>query len=265
MRWLEAAARLALIAGLAAAITLGSTVWVTAPLGLLAIAAMAELAVRPYAASPADRFLLGCGAVVTVLILAGLALNLTPWGLTRATWTGTWLLVSVGVLVWRRDLHTHIRWPGAWMKSSGIWAILASVILVFAVVVALAGVRRWDQRPALAFSVVSQTSSAVVVEIDATSTTGEYEILARSDTYPGRYASASVDLDAGGGGLRLRERLPVSTSGAWTIDLRSVARKVTVRLVKVNVTSPHSHPEDFLSPGQPTKPSREQQQVSPRN
>lgn len=236
MRWLEAAARLALIGGLAAAITLGVTVWITAPLGLLGIAAVAELAVRPYAASPADRLLLGCGAVVTVLILAGLALNLMPWGLTRATWTGTWLLVSVGVLVWRRDLRTHPRWPGTWMKSSGIWVILASVILVLAVVVALAGVRRPDQRPALAFSVVSQTTNAVVVEIDATSTAGEYEILASSDTRPRRYASASVDLDAGGGGLRLRERLPISTSGVWTIDLRSVARKATVRWVKVNVT-----------------------------
>ena len=236
MRWLEVAARLALIAGLAAAITLSVTVWVTAPLGLLAIAAVAELAVRPYAASPTDRLLLGCGTVGTVLILAGLALNLTPWGLTRATWTGTWLLVSVGVLVWRRDLRSHVVWPGAWMKSSGIWVISASLILVFAVVVALAGARRWDQRPALAFSVVSQTDNAVVVEIDATSTAGEYEIRARSDTNRGGYASASVDLDAGGGGLRLRERLPVSTSGAWTIDLWSVARKATVRLVKVNVT-----------------------------
>lgn len=236
MRWLEVVARLALIAGLAAAITLGVTVWITAPLGLLGIAAVAELAVRPYAASPADRLLLCCGAVVTVLILAGLGLNLTPWGLTRATWTGTWLLVSAGVLVWRRDLHTHLRWPGAWMKSSGVWVIPASVILVFAVIVALAGVRRWDQRPALAFSVVSQTTNAVVVEIDATSTAGEYEILARSDTHRGGYASASVDLNAGGGGQRLRERLPVSTSGAWTIDLRSVARKATVRWIKVNVT-----------------------------
>jgi hypothetical protein len=238
MRSPEVAARLALIAGLAAAIALGVTVWVTAPLGLLAIAAVAELAVRPYAASPADRLLLGCGAVVTVLILAGLALNLTPWGLTRATWTGTWLLVSIGVLVWRQDLRTHVMWPATWMKSSGIWVIVASLILVFAVVVALAGARRWDQRPALAFSVVSQTNNAVMVQIDATSTTGEYEILARSDTHPGRYASASVDLDAGGGGLRLRERLPISTAGAWTIDLRSVARKATVRWVKVNVKKP---------------------------
>jgi hypothetical protein len=236
MRWPEVAARLTLIAGLAAVITLGCPVWITAPLGLLAIAAVAELAVRPYAASPADRLLLGCGAVVTVAILAGLALNLTPWGLTRATWTGTWLLASVGVLIWRRDLRTHARWPGAWMKSSGIWVILASVILVFAVVVAVAGVRRWDQRPVLAFSVVSQTTNAVVVEIDATSTTGEYQILAWSNTRPKRYASTSVDLDAGGGGLRLRERLPVSTSGVWTIDLRSMARKVTVRWVEVNVT-----------------------------
>lgn len=238
MRSPEVAARLALIAGLAAAITLGVTVWVTVPLGLLAIAAVAELAVRPYAARPTDRLLLGCGAVITVLILAGLALNLTPWGLTGATWTGTWLLVSVGVLVWRRDLGTPVRWPGAWMRSSGIWVILASLILVFAVVIALAGARHWDQRPALAFSVVSQTSNAVVVEIDATATTGEYEILASSATHPKRYASASVDLDAGGGGLRLRERLPVSTSGAWTIDLRSVAKKTTVRWVKVNVTKP---------------------------
>ena len=98
MRWQELALRSALIVSPFGAVASGLPAWLTAPLSLLSIATTAELAVRPYAVNVVDRVLLGCGAVVTTLILLGIVLNLTPWGLTLATWNLAWLIVSAGVL-----------------------------------------------------------------------------------------------------------------------------------------------------------------------
>jgi hypothetical protein len=78
---------------------------------------------------------------------------------SRFTISGrTWLLVT----------GLAVCFAGGSVLSGPDW-----ICGVFAVVVALAGVRRWDQRPALAFSVVSQTTNAVVVEIDANSAAGK--------------------------------------------------------------------------------------------
>ena len=49
VRWQEVTARLALICGLFVMIVYNVNVWATAPVGLLAIAATVELAIRPYA------------------------------------------------------------------------------------------------------------------------------------------------------------------------------------------------------------------------
>lgn len=235
MRWPEVTLRLALIAALIAAVGYDITAWITAPLGLLAIAATGELAVRPYAANAADRLLLGCGATVTTLILTGLALNLTPWGLTKTTWSAAWLTLSIGVLLWRRGFSTQVRRPAAGVKSLGVWMVLASIMLVAAVVLALAGVRRWDRQPVLAFSVVSRSTSAIVVEIDATSISGSYRITAAPDAQGASdYSSALLDIEAGGAGERVRERVPVDIPGTWTIDLRSGSDGTVVRMLKVN-------------------------------
>jgi uncharacterized membrane protein len=113
--------RLALIVGLPVAIAYNAATWIAAPVGLMAIAATVELAVRPYAANVIDRLLLACGAVVTTLILVGLGLNLTSWGLTRGTWTVAWTILSIGVLAWRRGLGAGIRKPAAgicWCRSA---------------------------------------------------------------------------------------------------------------------------------------------------
>jgi hypothetical protein len=226
--------RLVLIAALPAVLAVSPAVWVTAPVALVAIAATAELAVRPYASDPASRLLLACGALMTVLILAGLVLNLLPWGLTRLTWGAAWLVISVTVLVWRRHSATDLSGlgrlrPAAWSGrpgpglAMGVWITAAAVIGVGAVVLAQSGVRNWDRKPVLAFSVVSRDPQAVVVQIQATSVTDRYQILA---TGPGHYATPYFRVAAGGTGTQIRKRVPLSRAGTWTIDLQSGGQTV---------------------------------------
>jgi hypothetical protein len=236
---LEATLRVTLIASLFGTIMYGVTVWIIAPLGLVAIAATAELAVRPYAANAADRLLLACGAVVTTLILIGLALNLTPWGLTKTTWNVAWLIVSIGVLSWRRTIATSItsiasRWAAA--RSYSVWIAAASLILVAAVILALAGVRIWDRKPVLAFSVVSRDNNSVVVEIEATSITGEYQIIATSPAPQAlQYSSGPLTIKADGNGRQIRARVPLNVAGTWTIDLESAYNDTVVRWLRVDL------------------------------
>jgi hypothetical protein len=235
LRCFEITLRLTLTASLIAAFVYGVSGWLTAPLGLIAIGATAELAIRPYATNAADRLLLACGAVVTVLILAGLALNLTPWGLTRITWAAAWLIVSFGVLVWRRRLSTRIGAP-TWIKPLGIWMALAGLILAVAVALALSGVRHSNQQPTLAFSVISRNTGAVVVQIQTTSTSGHYRIMATSSAeQAAQYSSAVLNISAGSTGAQMRERVPLNVPGNWTISLVSANGSI-VRSLKLNAS-----------------------------
>ncbi|HEY2237906.1 MAG TPA: hypothetical protein VGI21_03900 [Streptosporangiaceae bacterium] len=233
----EVITRLALTAAVLAVIAVSPVVWVAAPVALVAIAATAELAVRPYADDPAGRLLLACGAVVTGLILAGLALNLLPEGLTRLTWALAWLAISVAVLIWRRHSATDLSWLRNLGRSGralalGAWMVAAVVILAGAVVLAQAGVRNWDRRPDLAFSVVSRTPRAVVVQIQATSTTRRYQIVAtRQGQAAGHYTSPFFTVAAGGSGIQLDKQVPLGASGQWIIDLQ--ADGTTVRKLQV--------------------------------
>lgn len=236
MRKLEAALRMTLIASLFGAVMYGVTVWIIAPLGLIAIAATAELAVRPYATNAADRLLLACGSIVTTLILVGLALNLTPWGLTRTTWNAAWLIVSIGVLTWRRGIATNIKLPWARMRSLSAWIATASLILIAAVILALAGVRIWDRQPVLALSVVSRNTDSIVVEIEATSITGEYRIMATSRAPKAlQYSSGLLTIKAGSTGERVRMRVPLNVAGTWTIDLESAYGDAIIRWLKIDL------------------------------
>lgn len=239
MRKLEAALRIILIASLFGAVMYGVTVWIIAPLGLIAIAATAELAVRPYATNAADRLLLACGSIVTTLILVGLALNLTPWGLTRTTWNAAWLIVSISVLTWRRGIATNItniKRPWAGMRSLSAWIATASLILIAAVILALAGVRIWDRQPVLALSVVSRNIDSVVVEIEATSITGEYRIMATSRAPKAlQYSSGLLTIKAGSTGERVRTRVPLNVAGTWTIDLESAYGDAIIRWLKIDL------------------------------
>jgi hypothetical protein len=234
--WPEIALRLTLIAGLFVAAVSNAAGWVTGPLGIIAIAATAELAVRPYAAKAIDRLLLACGATLTTLILVGLVLNLLPWGLTRTTWAAAWTIVSIGILAWRRGLKSQ-RWKGAgWTRPMALSAFLASVIVVGAGLLAVAGFRDWGRQPALAFSLVSANAGIVVVEIDATSTTETYEIEGISEVSGAqRYISAPLTIKSDGTGERVRERVPVNMAGVWTIRLESADSGTVVRWLRVNV------------------------------
>jgi hypothetical protein len=230
MRWQELALRSTLIVGLLLAITFSVTLWIATPLGLMAIAATTELAVRPYAASAVDRLLLGCGALVTTLILTGLALNLTPQGLTRTTWCIAWTVLSIGVLAWRRGLGSSIGWPSAGVRSFSLWIFSASLIFVAAATLALVGVQHWNRRPVLAFALESKGADTVTVEIDATSVTEQYRIVA-IPRIPGawRYYSPPLSIRSGQDGIRVLKRVPINAVGVWVINLESIDNGTVVR------------------------------------
>jgi hypothetical protein len=233
----EVALRLALIAGVFGVIAYNPVGWITTVLGFAAIIATAELAVRPYAANAIDKLLMGSGGVVAALIIVGLGLTLTPWGLTRLTAGVAWLVVNLSVLFWRRRLGTSLRLPGAELRSLSAWTAAAGLILAGGVVLAAVGVRHWNQRPALAFALVSKSADSVVVEIDATSVTGRYQIVARSTVFGAHpYSSSVLTVRAGGDGEHLQERVPINIFGVWRIALQSADDSSTVRSLLVNVS-----------------------------
>jgi hypothetical protein len=235
VRWQELALRLALIVGLFVAITYEVNVWILAPLGLIGIAATAELAIRNYVNNAVDRLLLGCGTVVTVFILAGLLLNLTPWGLTRMTWAVFWTTLSIGVLAWRRKLGINVGRPGA-IRPFGPWLFSAILLFALAGVLAIAGVRAWSEQPVLAFAFSSTNSNDVVVEIDSTSINDIYRIVAKSKVSGAhQYSSKPLTVRSPGTGSRLYEHVPVNVDGIWTIDLESANTGAVVRWLRVDV------------------------------
>lgn len=235
MQRLELVARVLLMTGFCAAIWSGVTVWLEVPLALIAITATTELAVRPYAANAADRLLLGCGAIVTALIIIGLGLNLLPWGLTKTTWNIAWLALSTGVLAWRRGLSTGFVWPLPQTRALSGWLIAAALIIAAAVAVSVVGVQHWDQKPLLAFSVVSESNNSVVVEIEATSMSGTYQITALPQpSEKTSYESAPFTVNAASGSEQLRERVPIDVPGkTWKISLVLASNGSTARWLRV--------------------------------
>lgn len=222
MRWPEIALRASLSAGSALAVNLHASVWVSAPLGLVAIAATIELAIRPYGRGSLDRVLLGCGCAVVALILLGIGLNLTPWGLTRAVWTVTWLVLGIGVLYWRRSARSGVTLAHVRVPLSAFWAVPVVGMLVAAGFVAQAGVRA-GTRPVLALSLQSKTAREVTVQINATLITGSYRIVAQSGAPGARpYASHAFRIDAGAGSARIVRHVPTNVPSRWTITLSSV-------------------------------------------
>jgi hypothetical protein len=236
VRWPEIALRLMLIVGLFVAIWYGAGVWLVAPLGLLSLGATAELAIRPYAADAADRLLLSCGAAVATLILAGLALNLTPWGLTQTSWAVTSAILSIGVLAWRRNLGTSLGISARSIRTFGPWIFAASLIFVVAGMLALNGVRHWNQKPVLAIGLVSASPRSLVVEVDSRATNARYRIVATSKA-PGahRYSSAPLTVRSGVKGGDILQRIPINIKGIWIINLESVDTHITSRWLRVDV------------------------------
>ena len=225
-----------------AAIAFGMSVWIATPLFLAVAGAAAELSVRPYARNGIEKLLLSCGAAVTTLILVGLCLNLTPWGLTRGTWAVSWLVISAVVLFWRRTSGTVIRSDDIrfyiarhWLI--GLYGLGALAIFLAAGYIAIAGVRSWNQRPILAFSLVSESATNIVVKIDAVSMTGAYRIVAQSGSrHSQRYSSPPILVSADGNGRALDESVPVNVPGRWTIYLNPVDGSSSSRELIVDVS-----------------------------
>lgn len=222
MRWPEITLRVALIIGSALAVIQHVSAWVSAPLGLIAIGATIELAIRPYAGSMVDRVLIGCGLAVVALILLGVGLNFTPSGLTRVTWTLSWVGLGLAVLIWRRGLEASASLSRIRLRRSYLWAVPVVAVLVAAGLVAQAGVQA-AKEPVLALSMVSKSAHTVTVQIDATSVDGAYQLKAESTT-PGAqgYTSRKFEIHAGQSGAHIVKEVPTNISARWTITLASV-------------------------------------------
>lgn len=238
MSKLEVLFRAVLNACTVAAIALGLSAWIATPLFIASVTVTGELGLRPYRRSVIEKTLLICGATVTILILIGLCLDLTPWGLTRITWAFSWLAVSFAVLIWRRDSGTsiavdRIRSYGARHWLTCLYVLAAAAIFVVAGILAVAGVRIWNQKPMLAFALVSESPSAVVVKIDAVSTNSTYRIMATSGN--NFYISPPISVRAGGQGQALNESVPISVPGRWAIDLTAVNESTGLRELIVDV------------------------------
>lgn len=233
----EVLVRLILIAG-SACINLDGHInaWVSGSVGLVSMLATAELAIRPYGAKVFDRLLLMAGSLVTTFIILGLLLNLTPWGLTLETWNAAWGVVSIFVLVWRRGDRTHIVIPRKFLNVFSLSIVIAIIIIIGAGVLAIDGVKKWDEKSVLSFSLVSSSSTSVVTQINATSISGSYSIAAFSQTNKAsHYTSRLFSISAGSDGQMIRERIPVRTKGRWVIDLDSADGGKVVRELIIDV------------------------------
>lgn len=237
MSLLEVLIRLILIAG-SACINLDGhiNVWISGIVGLVSILATAELAVRPYGAKVFDRLLLMAGGLITTFIILGLLLNLTPLGLTLETWNAAWGVISVSVLIWRRGNRTQIVVPKGFVNVFSLSVVVAIIIIIGAGVLAIDGVRKWDEKSVLSFSLVSSNSTSVVTQINATSISGSYSIAAFSQTNTAsHYTSRPFSISAGRDGQMIRERIPVKANGRWVIDLDSADGDKVVRELIIDV------------------------------
>lgn len=237
MSALEIFVRLSLIGG-SAGINLDGhlNIWISQILGIIAMVATAELAVRPYIVGVFDRLLLIAGSLVVTFILLGLVLNLTPWGLTLGTWNAAWVVLSILVLFWRRGIWTHITFPRLPINVLSLSIVVAAAIIVGAGVLAISGVKKSDGQAVLSFSLVSSSSTDVTTEIDATSVNGSYSIVAFSQTHKTtHYKSKSFSVSAGRAGEAVQVQVPVKVSGPWVINLESANNGKVVRELIVDV------------------------------
>jgi hypothetical protein len=237
MSVLEIVSRLVLIGGSTFANLDGHiNVWVSGILGLASLLATVELAVRPYGAKVFDRLLLMAGGLVVTFIILGLVLNLTPFGLTLGTWNAAWGVLSIGVLIWRRGSRSPITLPGRAVNVFNLSVVVAAAIIIGAGFLAVDGVKKWDAKTVLSFSLVSSSSTSVVTQINATSVNDAYAIKAFSQSHKtSHYMSKPFNISAGSNGQTLQEQVPVNAKGPWVIDLVSGNTGKVVRELIIDV------------------------------
>lgn len=234
---LEVVARLALIGG-SASINLAGyvSIWISVGLGLVAMIATAELAVRPYGARIFDRLLLIAGSLITVFILLGLVLNVTPWGMTRGTWNVAWAIVGIGVLIWRRGTHTHFILPYGPISVLSLSIVAAAAIIIGAGFLAVDGVSKSESEPVLSLSLVSSSSTRMTIEVDARSVSGSYLIMAFPQVNKtSSYKSKPFSVSAGIGGETVQRQVPVKVKGTWIVELVADGGKAIRQLI-VNIS-----------------------------
>lgn len=122
----------------------------TAP--LMAVVAMAILlmpgAAVVWAFMPGDsldgveRLMLSLGTSLALMVVVGLALNATPWGLSPAAWTAALLMVTVvgAVAAWRRDGTLVLEM--APISRSGVLALSVLSLSLIVVISAVAASAR---------------------------------------------------------------------------------------------------------------------------
>lgn len=238
MSALEIVLRLALTGGSAGVNLVGSlNVWISGILGLASMVATAELAVRPYGSSVFDRLLLMAGGLVAAFILLGIALNFTPWGLTRETWNASWAVVSILVLIARRGTRARFTAPRRSAITLTLSIAAAAAIILGAGWLALAGVAKSDSEPVLSLSLVSENSTNMIVEVDARSVKGSYRIVAFPEEQKSAvYVSAPLSLSAGPDGESVRRQVPARDKGTWVVYLRAAAGGKALRELIANIS-----------------------------
>ena len=234
---LEVAARLVLIFSSAGINLAGyANPWISGIIGLASIAATAELAVRPYGSKVVDRMLLAAGSLIVTIILLGLLLNFTPWGLTRGTWNIAWAVVGISVLIWRRRIRTKVRLRKIPINALSLSIVAAAVIIVGAAALAASGVHKWDGQSKMSFSLAAVSSTTVATEIDATSWSGNYSIVAfLQDHEQTRYTSKPFEVTGGRGGVTVQEQVPIEAKGRWVIALEPAGGGTAIRELIVDI------------------------------
>lgn len=233
----EVAARLALIC-VSAGINLAGPVnpWISGIIGLISIAATVELAVRPYGSKAFDRLLLMAGSLVVTLVLLGLLLNLTPWGLTRGTWNLIWAVLSILVLFWRRGIRTQLVIPRMPINALSLSIVAAAVIIAGAAALVASGVHKWGGQSTLSFALEAVSSRNVTTEINATSVSGSYSMVAfLQNDKKTHYTSKPFEVSAGPSGTTVREQVPIRANGRWVIDLEPAGGGQALRELIVDV------------------------------
>lgn len=167
----EMTAQALVAAGALAATLLSARAAVSTPLGVLWIAATAELAAR-VARPTYQRIMIAAGFVLVVLVLLAIVINVLPWGLTTRTWVAGWACVSATVIAGRRrcarprvSLVLSARVASLYLVSLGILA--ASIAL------AIVGAKHAD-KPPTALGIVGEWATSVRVRVVAGAQPGRY-------------------------------------------------------------------------------------------
>ncbi len=241
----ERLARTALLLAAFAAGALRLPVPLLAPLGLAGIAATAELAARAPGRAGVDRLLVALGYTICAAVLGGLALALSPPGLTAPSWAGYWLVLGLATLLWKArrpvpatapevapdpvadrsaaDRPAPARTTGAGMSLY----VLACTALLGAVGLAALGATGAGTEP-LALWLVSRNATSATVAVHTGADTGPVR-LAVVDTGTGTVAWAGDPFTVAAGAPARELTVPLPGAGRWRVQLNGTGGGPPIR------------------------------------